>query len=195
MKNLIMLSLVLSTAAIAAPDPKPAAGAPAVPTADKKAPPPADAKPPGPPKELVDMGKAMAGTWKCTGKVDAAGTVVDVKGTITNKTDLDGFWIVSSLTATAGKGTMHGTFMTTWDAGQNKWYRTTANGHGGHSVAWGTTTGTKTAWEGDAHFMGKDMKIRGTDELVSPKEEHVAGEYSDDGGKTWKLDHDVTCKK
>jgi hypothetical protein len=30
---------------------------------------------------------------------------------------------------------------------------------------------------------------------VSPKEVHVTGEYSKDGGKTWAMDHDVTCKK
>jgi hypothetical protein len=191
MKKVVLASLIISGAAFAG-DPK-AGGAPAVPADAKKAPP--DAKPPGPPQELADMAKAMAGTWKCTGKADMGGTLGDIKGTITHKADLDGFWIVSSLNATAAKGTMHGTFMTTYDAGAKKFYRQTANSHGGHGTAWGTMTGTKMAWEGDAHFMGKDMKIRGSEEIVSPKETHVSGEYSDDGGKTWKPDHDVTCKK
>ncbi len=186
MKNLIMLSLVLSTAALAAPDPK-AAGAPAAP--------PADAKPPGPPQELVDMAKAMAGTWKCTGKVDMGGTMVDIKGTSAQKADLDGFWLRNSITGTAGKMTMHSEMLTTYDPTAKKFFRESANGHGGHAMSWGTTSGTKTSWEGDAHWGGKDMKIRGTEEMVSPKEAHIVGEYSDDGGKTWKPDHDVTCKK
>jgi hypothetical protein len=188
MKRMITISLLLSTAALAAPDPK--AGAPAVP--------PKAAEPAGPPKpaqELTDMAKGMAGTWKCTGKAEMGGVTGDIKGTITHKTDLDGFWIQSSLTATAAKGTFHATFMTTYDPGSKRFFRQTATGHGGHGAAWGTTEGTKTSWEGDDFFGGNSHKIRGTEEMVSPKEVHIVGEYSDDGGKTWKLDHDVTCKK
>ena len=188
MKTLIMLSLVLSATAFAG-DPK--AGAPAVP-------PKAAEPPPGPPKpapELTAMAKAMAGTWKCTGKAEMGGTTGDIKGTIAHKTDLDGFWIVSSLTATAGKATFHATFMTTFDPGSKRFFRQTANGHGGHGAEWGTVDGTKTSLEGDDYFGGNNHKVRGTDEMVSPKEAHIIGEYSDDGGKTWKPDHDVTCKK
>lgn len=188
MKKVVWLSLVMCASAFAG-DPK---GAPA---ADAKKMPPADAKPPGPPQEIADMAKSMGGTWKCTGKVDRGGTLVDLKGTIANKTDLDGFWIQTTLTATADKSTMHGMFMTTYDPGTKKWFRTTANGHGGHSQAWGTAEGQKVSWEGDAHFMGKDLKVRATDDMVSAKEAHMTGDYSDDGGKTWKTDHDVTCKK
>ena len=186
MKNLIMISLVLSTAALAAPDPK-AAGAPV--------PPPPPAGPPKPAQELTDMAKAMAGTWKCTGKAEMGGVTGDIKGTVAHKTDLDGFWMVSSLTATAGKGTFHSTFLTTFDPGSKRFYRMTANGHGGHSTTWGTAGGTKTSWEGDGYWAGNTHKLRGTEEMVSAKEVHIIGEYSDDGGKTWKTDHDVTCKK
>lgn len=198
MKKLIMLSLVVSTAALAAPDPKgapapdakkaPASGAPAV----APVPQPAPAKPA---QEITDMAKAMAGTWKCTGKADMGGTSFDIKGTVTHKADLDGFWLRSTINGSAGKMTMHTEMLTTYDAAAKKFYRQSANGHGGHATTWGTTEGTKTSWEGDAHNMGKDIKIRGSEEMVSPKETHVVGEYSDDGGKTWKSDHDVTCKK
>ncbi len=193
MKKVVLVSLFASASAFAG-DPKGgAAGAPAVPPAAEKK--PADAKPPGPPAELTAMAKSMAGTWKCTGKAEMGGVTGDIKGTITHKADLDGFWMTSSLTASAGKATMHATFMTTFDPGSKRFYRQTANGHGGHGTAWGTADGTKTSWEGEAYFAGNNHKLRGTEEMVSPKEAHITGEYSDDGGKTWKFDHDVTCKK
>ena len=188
MNKVVLLSLVISASAFAGDPPKgAAAGAPAVP--------PAAAKPPGPAQELTDMAKAMAGTWKCTGKAEMGGVTGDLKGTITHKTDLDGFWMASSLTASAGKATFHATFMTTFDPGSKRLFRQTATSHGGHGTEWGTIDGKKTSWEGEDYFAGNNHKTRGTEEMVSPKEAHIVGEYSDDGGKTWKLDHDVSCKK
>lgn len=196
MKKVVLLSLLVSSVAFAGDPPKGgAATAPAPGPADAKkmmAPPP---EAPKPPQELTDMAKAMSGTWKCAGKAEMGGVTGDVKGTITHKSDLDGYWITSSLTASAGKATFHGMFMTTFDPGSKRFYRQSANGHGGHGVSWGTVSGTKTSWEGEDFFGGNNHKIRGTDEMVSPKEAHIVGEYSDDGGKTWKPDHDVTCKK
>jgi hypothetical protein len=151
--------------------------------------------PPKPPQEVADLAKAMSGTWTCTGKADIGGTMADVKGTSTHKLDLDGWWVQTSITASAGKATMHMTFLTTYDAGAKKWYRETANSMGGHGTHWGTWGDKKGSWEGEVHAMGKDLKTRYTEEMVSPKESHETGEYSVDGGKTWKPDHDITCKK
>lgn len=195
MRNLgkILFALAL-LAGIAHADSKAGSGSAATPST---ATPPA-AKPPEmkPPQELADQAKAMAGTWNCTGSADLGGQTYDVKGTITHKTDLDGWWIMSTINATAnGKIPMHGMFMTTYDPTAKKWYRTTANARGGHGTAWGTTADKKVMWEGDAHFAMGDVKVRGSEELVSPKEAHVVGEYSKDGGKTWAKDHDITCKK
>jgi hypothetical protein len=181
MKKWIAASLMMYSTAFAGAGSNPPAAPPA--------------GPPKPAQELTDAAKAMAGTWKCTGTADMGGTMGDIKGTITHKTDLDGFWIVSSLTATAAKGTFHGTFLTTFDPNSKKFFRQTANSHGGHTTEWGTAEGTKTTWEGDGWWGGKPIKVRGTEEAVSPKEEHIVGEYSEDSGKTWKPDHDVTCKK
>ena len=200
LKALTAISFTLLVAGVAyAGDPK--AGAPGQPP-DKKAPdakaekvaePPKEA--PKPPAELADMAKGMAGTWTCTGQADLGGKLVDVKGTIVHKVDLDGWWIASTLTGTAGKLTMHSTFLTTYDAAMKKFYRSTANGRGGHATLWGTQSDMKLSWEGDSRVGGNDVKLRGGDEMVSAKEVHVAGEYSKDGGKTWSKDHDVTCKK
>ena len=102
---LVSISLV-SLVSIAAAQTPPAKGAPATPA--DKAPPaakPAAAEkmvPPQPPEvpaELVTLGKQSAGTWKCTGQTNMGDTMVDVKGTVTNKVDatLNKFWITSTL--------------------------------------------------------------------------------------------------
>jgi hypothetical protein len=200
MKNLTTLSIVLALCASAyAGDPKAGGGgAPPAPPADKKAPPPADAKMPDmkPAPEIAEMAKAMAGTWKCSGQVDMGGTMVDIKGTVTHKADLDGYWIRSTINGTAGKMTMKSEFLTTYDAGSKKWYRSSFNSHGGHGTSWGTAADKKVSWEGDAQFMSGPVKIRGTEDMSDPKAgAHIVGEFSKDNGKTWQKDHDVTCKK
>ena len=205
MKTLTLISLSFATLVGAAhaqdkaPSPTPDKKLPA-PPADKKAPDAgAMAKPPEAPKpatEIADMVKAMSGTWKCTGQADLGGTMQEVKATITHKADLDNFWIQSTFKGTAGKlPPFKFTVFTTYDAASKKWWRTRVNGRGGHSVERGTMNGAKVSWEGDARMMGNDIKVRATEEMVSPKEFHVMGEMSKDGGKTWTKDHDATCKK
>ena len=179
------------------------AAKPAPPPADKKMPPAEPPKPAEPAQELKDAAKGMAGTWKCTGQAEVMGQMIDVKATITHKVDsLGGFWINTSFTGTAAAKEMakmppmKSTWYTTYNANQKKWYRTMMNGRGGVGWGWGTMTGTKASWEGEAHWPdGTDVKTRATEEMVSPKEMHATGEYSKDGGKTWNKDHDATCKK
>jgi hypothetical protein len=150
-----------------------------------------------PPQQIADMAKSMDGTWTCTGKAEIGGQVrTDPKGTITHKLDLDGYWIQSSLTVTVpNRGSTHATMMTSYDAKSNKWYRMTANSRGAHATAWGTQSGNKISWEGEAVWPAKKVTVRGYDDMVSPSEVRIFAEYSEDGGKTWKFDHDVTCKK
>jgi hypothetical protein len=209
MTKLTLIPLMIATLAgsVSADDKDKKAPAPPAdkkaPPADKKAPDakPVDtaAKPPEMPKpapELVEMAKAMNGTWKCTGQADLGGSMGDVKATISHKADLDNFWIQTSFTGTAGKlPPFKFTMLTTYDAASKKFWRTRVTGRGGHAVEWGTAAGTKVSWEGDARMMGNDIKTRETEEMVSPKEVHVVGEMSKDGGKTWTKDHDATCKK
>src|SRR5262245_39391912 len=186
MSKLVTISISLATLAGVAYAGDPAGGAPAVP------PKAADAKPPEmkPPQELTDMAKAMAGTWSCTGTAEMGGKNFDVKATITHKSDLDGWWIQRSFTGTAPTTPpSHFTGFTTYDAAKKMFYRTMVNGHGGHGVEWGTATDKKLAFEGDARWNGNDIKTRNTEEMTSPKEVHVVGEYSKDGGKTWNKDH------
>jgi hypothetical protein len=177
----------------AAPAAKVPAAAPAA--ADKMAPP----KAPEVPAELATLGKQMAGTWKCTGKNEIMGQMVDVKATLSHKVDanLNKMWLQTTFTGTAPKmPPMKSSWFTTYDPKAAKLWRTMINGRGGHSWAAGTIADKKITWEGDAHWAdGTDVKTRTTEEMVSPKEVKVTGESSKDGGKTWTKDLEATCKK
>jgi hypothetical protein len=219
MKKLAFVSfslVTLTSLALAQTPAPPAKGAPAVP-ADKKAPPAADKaaptaaikpappaekpmppKPPEVPAELVTLGKQSAGAWKCTGQAMMGESMIDVKGTVTNKVDatLNKFWIQSTLVGTAAKmPPMRGVWYTTYDAGSSKLWRVNLNARGGHSTAWGTIADKKIMWEGDARWGGTDYKTKTTEEWVSPKELKVSSEASKDGGKTWAKELDTVCKK
>jgi hypothetical protein len=126
------------------------------------------------------------------------GQMQDVKASISFKVEptLNKFWVQGSFTGTAGKmPPFKFTSYTTYDATAKKLWRVSINGRGGHSTVSGTMADNKTTWEGDAHFMMGDVKVRETEEMVSPKEMKVLGEYSKDGGKTWSKDHEAVCKK
>jgi hypothetical protein len=182
----------------------PAKGAPAVP-ADKKAAPPAAAEKPAPPKapevpaELVAAGKSWGGAWKCTGQSMIGDQMMDVKATVTHAVDatLNKFWIKTTFVGTAPKmPPMKSTWYTTYDNTQKKLWRVNITARGGHTTAWGTIADKKVSWEGDSTWAdGSTVKLRTTEEWVSPKELKVSGEASKDGGKTWGKELDATCKK
>ncbi len=194
----------LAAAQPAAPADKKAPAAPpaadkkaavAVPAADKPATPMA----PEVPAELTTLAKQMGGTWKCTGQGEIAGATMEVKATITHKVDanLNKFWIQSSFTGKAGKmPPLKFVMYTTYEPTAGKLWRVSVNARGGRATGTGTIAGNKISWEGEARWPGGvDVKTRMTEEIVSPKEVKVAGEYSKDGGKTWSKDHEATCKK
>jgi hypothetical protein len=198
--KLVTTAIALTTLAGIASAGDPAKGAPATPAKDsaKQAPPPAAEMPMAkPPQELLDMGKATAGTWKCTGNV-----YMDIKdptkgtpaaGSITMKLDLNNWWVASSF-AGSGKLTLKFEMFTTYDAAKKQWYRFAADNMGGRRIA--TSAGPKDGkivWEGDAISAMGSAKLRETEEPTKDSL-HTVGEISMDG-KTWLKTHDVTCKK
>lgn len=198
MLKLTTLSLVVLAGSALA---QPKAGAPAQPKPE--APPPAVAppmppKPPEAPPEIIEAAKRMNGAWKCTGKADIRGTTNDIKATITHKVEptLNKFWVQSNFVGTAAKmPPMKFTMFTTYDTASKKMWRTSINGMGGHSTGFGTIADKKVVWEMDGVGPMGPMKMRQTEEFVSPKEVKVTGELSRDNGKTWVFDHDASCKK
>jgi hypothetical protein len=193
--------LLLATAAYAGGDTK---GAPAPKTPDVKAPAPDAGKKapdapkmeaPKPAKELTDAGKAMTGTWKCTGQAAMGpGPMTDVKATMVQKMDLDGFWIQGQLSATMGKVSFKFTEYTGYDG--KKWHRYGVDNMGGaREMETAAMAPEKTVWEGQGSMGGMPMKLRDTEEMGKDKSFHTVGEMSMDNGKSWTKEHDVTCKK
>ncbi|MEO8705293.1 MAG: DUF1579 family protein [Kofleriaceae bacterium] len=203
----IAFALSFSTAAIAdshtekkAPD-----AAKKAPDAAKKAPDaakkeePKKMEAPKAPKEIEDMAKTMAGTWKCTGKVamnPADPTkMTDFTGTSKSAmaTDLDKWWIKGDYTGKFGGMTMKGTMLTTFDATAKKWFRFSADNMGGSDWASAAAaTGTKIVWEGESRGMMAG-KTRSTEEMVG-KDFKMTVEGSADG-KKWATSMEMTCKK
>jgi hypothetical protein len=201
----ISLLTLAGLAGIAAAGDPAAKGAPA-PTADKKAAPtptptPTDkaapVAPAGMPKpgaEIAGAFKAMSGNWKCAGTSIGPDmkTEIPTKGTIKNKMDLDKWWIVTSMAETK-KGGYKFTSYTSFDG--KKWTRAMFDNMGGHDFTESTgMKDNKMVWDGTSVGMGMTMKSRHTEQVVSPKEIKLIGEYSMDG-KQWMKGYDVTCKK
>jgi hypothetical protein len=214
MKTNIALALMLAFGGVAvaqpagsakAPDPKAGSAA--------KAPTPTPgsaAKAPEPPKmemkpapEIADMAKAMAGNWKCTGKVamDPANpaNMTEFKGTYKSALDLDKYWIKGEWTSVMGKVKSRGIGYTTYDPVAKKWYMHSVDsmGMGGMASSTGLPAGAKEGkmvWEGDSHMMGMMLKGRTTEE-VAAKSINMTSEMSVDGGKKWVTGMTMTCTK
>ena len=167
---------------------------------EKKPPAPAAAALPTPkiPQEVVDMLKGASGSWKCTGKNFAPdGTAVDMKATMTMKSDLDGFWVHESFAAPMGKaGTYRFEAYLTYDTGQKKWRRVQVDNFGGQMAGAAAMTAMKLDMDLDGqgpmgatkfrdHYDGSDLKTGA----------HSWGEASMDAGKTWAKVYDMVCKK
>ena len=159
---------------------------------------------PKPPQEIADMAKAMAGTWKCAGKfvMDPSDPtkMADMKGSMTAKLDLDGWWINGSYTGKSGPVTMKGQMFTTYDATTKKWIRTMVDNMGASESA--TSAGlkdSKIVWEGDMRSSMPGMtavKTKATEEIVAGgKEVKMVFEGSIDGGKKWMAMGEMGCKK
>lgn len=198
-----------SAAKPAAPAPTKAPAPPKTPADTKATPAPADkaatpadtkAAPmamPKPAPEIAAAFKAMGGTWRCDGIIMGGAdmsTEIKTKGTMKSKMDLDGFWIVASFSETK-KGGFKLVDYSSFEPTTKKWTRIMTDNMGGHEVTTSTgMNGNKMVWEGTANGMGMSMKSRHTEEVVSPKETKISGEYSMDG-KSYKKMYDMTCKK
>ncbi|MGE0868142.1 MAG: DUF1579 family protein [Kofleriaceae bacterium] len=186
----VAMTAGLSTSALAG-DPKAGttAAAPAKTEAAKKM------EMPKAPQELIDAGKLMVGTWKCTGKgvMDPSNPTVmtDMKSTATFKQDLDKWWVVGTVTT----GPMKMTMYRTYDPVAKKWIQVGLDNMGGSDNMWsmGPKDG-KVTWEGDCRMMGTSMKSRVTEQATA-KQMTLVGEMSMDGGKTWMKSMEMTCKK
>jgi len=180
-------------------DPKAGAGAPA--PKDAKAPvaPPAPFTPPKPPAEIAATVKAMGKTKTCKGSgMGPDMQQVEFAGTVTSKSDLDGWFIRQNINMTMGKGKgswkMKMEQLTTWDAKLNKWRVVGASNDGA------TVVGTADMKDGKYEFVGDMTSSMGVaafkdhGDMTDPKNIKWWGEMSMDKGKTWTKVYEQTCK-
>lgn len=152
-----------------------------------------------PPKELTDMSKSMAGTWKCSGQ--AMG--MDMKmgamtATMTSKAEMNGWWNHDSFDAKMGKDPFHFESYTTFDTKTKKFRQTMMEIGGGWST--GESAGMnagKMDWDMTTHsaMMGDGMFRDHVDMTDAKAGVKMWGEASMDGGKTWAKVYDMSCKK
>lgn len=194
LKNIVIVSLLSVSGAAFAGEPAKPAPAPAAPAAKKmEMPKPAD--------QVSARVKAMSGTWKCEGTAAGMdGKDQKFTGTMSSKTDLDGWWVHDSFSGTMGGATpMKFKFesFSTFDKNMNKWRTVMVDNWGGQMIGLGDDMKdgkSETASE-SMDMMGKGMMKDHTDVSDMKKGAHMWGESSHDGGKTWSKSYDMVCKK
>lgn len=188
----LALSLGLTSVAVAGDAKAPAPAAPAKKEEAKKM------EAPKPPQELADMGKTMAGNWKCTGKAvmdpSKPTEMSDMKMSIKMAMDMGGWWIKSTMDAGA---MFKGEEYVTYDATAKKFVSIMRDSMGGSEMK--TSMGVKDnkiVWEGESRSsMMAAMKSRATSDMTDLKAVKMMGEYSMDNGKNWMKAWEATCKK
>jgi hypothetical protein len=162
---------------------------------------PAKMEAPKPAPEMVAMTKSVVGTWKCTGKMnmppDMGGGSVDTKGSMTFKSELNGFALVGEHKGDKSKAMpeMHGLINIGYDAGKKEFeqlYQDNAGGMG-HASSKGMD-GDKLVWEGEGEMMGKSMKTRMTITKKGDKEQSITHEADMGDGKFVTM-MEENCKK
>ena len=190
-----------TTAAGAKVDAK-AGGAAAGAKVDAKAPVAAPVAPPAPPKPPVEIAaavKAMGKTKNCKGQgMGPDMQMADMKGTVSNKADLDGWFIRQNIAMTVGKGKaafkLKMESLMTWDTKAAKWRVMGVSNDGG------TMMGTADMKDGKYEFTGEMNSPMGTaafkdhGDMSDPKNVKWWGEMSMDKGKTWTKVYEQTCK-
>lgn len=155
---------------------------------------------PTPAPEVAEFAKAMKGTWKCKGQMFDMATQQNKPAELTWvwKTDLDGFWLVGTLTEKKSKTSPTPYKMTsyrTYDAATKTWSNVFFDNMGMTSTS--TSKGPQngaTTFDASGTWNGQKYWTRDKEELKSPKELIVSGEMSLDG-KQWTPMYNATCTR
>jgi hypothetical protein len=155
-----------------------------------------------PAQQIADRVKAMTGTWKCDGTAPGMdGKDMKFTGTMTSKSDLDGFWVHDSFSGTMGAGGAAMKFkfesFATFDVNMKKWREVMVDNWGGQNIGTGDEMkdGKMDTAADSIDMMGKGMMKDHMDASDAKKGVHMWGEGSHDAGKTWTKSYDMTCKK
>lgn len=151
------------------------------------------------PTEIADMGKQMAGTWKCKGQGLGPDmkTMVDMAGTMKSKLETENWWIHDAFDSTMAKSKYHFDSYVTYDGNAKKWHRVMIESGGGWSTGDSAgMQGGKLDWDMTSNsMMGQAMFRDHIDASDAKAGVKTWGEASMDKGKTWTKVYEMTCKK
>ena len=143
--------------------------------------------------DIAKLGKTLAGTYKCKGvSMRGDGSSVPLEAGLVIKLDLDGAWIVESLTETKAGGIKFEDYRT-YDATAKQWTKIQLASTSGHVIA--TSIGEKDGkwtWEGTASSPNGTMQVRDYEQLAT-KQIKVWGEALLSGA--WQKVYEATCKR
>ena len=147
------------------------------------------------PQEVTDLAKILNGTWKCAGTATLSpDPEAPLTATLITKSDLDGFWLHSSLDGKVGKTRMKYESFTTFDS--RKWRRVLVDNRGQQAL--GTCDAIKDGkmdWNLDVMGQTPTALFRDHLDASDPKKLELSGETSIDKGKTWTKVYVMTCKR
>jgi hypothetical protein len=151
------------------------------------------------PTEIADMGKQMAGTWKCKGQGLGPDmkTMIDMVGTMKSKLESENWWIHDTFDSTMAKSKYHFDSYVTYDPTSKTWHRAMIETGGGLSQGESKgMEGGKLDWELASKGPMGDAMFRDHIDASDPKAGVKAwGEASMDKGKNWMKVYEITCKK
>jgi hypothetical protein len=155
-------------------------------------------EPQPPAEELKKAAKSMSGKWKCTGTAtNPDGTEMKAEGTLTIKSDLDGYWMVGTYEQKKTK-TMPAMKMVdyrTFDTADKVWKSWGFDNMGGISQSATTRSDPTTmSWAGTYTLGGQTFWARTTETMADKNQMAYSAEQSFDG-KTFTPAWSGTCKK
>lgn len=157
-----------------------------------------------PPAEIAEMMKTIGPRLRCTGMAMGGpemNTEMKLTGTITNKVDLDGWFIRSVLNASMGEGKqamkLKMESLQTYDPNAKTWRAVTAMNDGGVMLST-----AEPMQDGKLQSMAQTWgptgsgRMREQVDTSDPKTGiKMMGEMSNDEGKTWNKVYEMTCKR
>ena len=163
---------------------------------------------PKPAAELKELASGLAGKWNCTGTVSMDGkTSIKNSAKITNKLDLEGWWMQTTYDGMMGKQRYKFVTYTTFNQADKKFMRVMFDNMGGQetdtalAIDHGMADKWALTWEGETKAavampgMPTKMKMRHLESVSNKgKELQMRGEMTMDG-KTWIEIYSSTCKK
>lgn len=140
---------------------------------------------------LADTARHLTGRWACSGAIHGPGGASPSEVAVEVMPELDKAWLRTDFTVSSGEYKYKFTSYRTFDAASREWTNVIVDNLGGYSTSSSTDGIT---WLGESRGPMGEMRIRDTEDAVSPGEMNMRGEYSRDG-LNWSTGYALSCKR